>query len=111
MNIQRQKLFLLGVSWGSVLGLLVVRRRPDLFEKMLFRGMCTVSEKSERMSMEFVLKRIAEMKFSQENLSDVNALGNNYSYSYAHLPSILLLFLGYAESLSGVETRFLIFRI
>ena len=75
----RQKLFLLGGSWGSMLGLLVAKRRPELFEQLLFRGMCTSSEQSERIGMNFVLKRMAEMSFTQEAIAKVAALGNTSS--------------------------------
>lgn len=74
-NSNKRKLFLLGGSWGTMLGMMVIHRRPDLFQKALFRGMCTNSSYSEKSGMKFVLDRMTMFKVPPNVISKVSDLG------------------------------------
>ena len=65
-----------------MLGLLTVERRPDLFEKVLFRGMCTDCPESEKRSIEFVLERMRLFNCSESQRNRVSSLGTFQLYKH-----------------------------
>jgi pimeloyl-ACP methyl ester carboxylesterase len=72
-------LYLVGGSWGSMLALLSLKRRPDLFKKCILRGLVTDTAESERQGMKFLKQRMQRFHYSAEEVSDVQALGR-YPY-------------------------------
>jgi pimeloyl-ACP methyl ester carboxylesterase len=71
-------IYLIGGSWGSMLGLYVVNRRPDLFKKVLFRGQCSNGPVSERLGMEFIKKRLQIFQFSEDKINEIISRGCPY---------------------------------
>jgi pimeloyl-ACP methyl ester carboxylesterase len=51
-----EKLFLLGHSWGSVIGALAVQRRPELFHAYVGLGQVVNGRRNEELSYRFVLE-------------------------------------------------------
>lgn len=56
-HLGKQKMILVGYSWGSVLGLEVARRRPDLFHAFVGTGQVVDTARSESASYHGVLER------------------------------------------------------
>lgn len=71
-------MYLFGGSWGSMLGLFLLKARPDLFKRAIFRGVCTNSIMSEEIGMNFILSQMKKFKFSQFEISRVASLGPPY---------------------------------
>ncbi|MGA7157916.1 MAG: alpha/beta hydrolase [Acidobacteriaceae bacterium] len=61
----KQKIFLLGHSWGSVLGVELAQRHPEWFYAYLGVGQMVNMEKSERIGYEFALQQAREHNNSE----------------------------------------------
>lgn len=82
LSIAEYGLYLIGGSWGSMLAQLVVQKCPDLYKKVLLRGLVVNIAKSERIGMEFIKRRMEDfgpVYFSKKIMDDVQSLDPTYS--------------------------------
>jgi pimeloyl-ACP methyl ester carboxylesterase len=68
-----EKIFLLGHSWGSVLGVLTVQRHPELFHAYVGLGQMVNLDRNEEISYRFVVER-ARAEGNQEALDELEAI-------------------------------------
>ncbi len=61
-KFNRQKIFLLGHSWGTMLGSFTVNKYPDYYYAFISVGQVGDQEHSEKISYDFVLSRSRELK-------------------------------------------------
>ena len=61
-KFNRQKIFLLGHSWGTMLGSFTVNKYPDYYYAFISVGQVGNQEHSEKISYDFVLSRSRELK-------------------------------------------------
>jgi pimeloyl-ACP methyl ester carboxylesterase len=54
-HLHKDKVVLLGFSWGSLLGVHMARQRPDLFDAYVGTGQISNSPKSQRISYDYAL--------------------------------------------------------
>ena len=59
------RIFLLGHSWGSVLGLITAQRHPELLYAYIGMGQATNERRSEELGLEYVRQRARELKHEQ----------------------------------------------
>jgi pimeloyl-ACP methyl ester carboxylesterase len=71
------RIYLLGHSWGSILGVLTVKRHPDLFHAYVGLGQVVDLLRNEEVSLRFVLERALE-EGNEEALSELAALRPPY---------------------------------
>ena len=64
-HLKQDKLFLLGHSWGSVLGMYMVKRRPDWLHAYVGVGQVVNPMESERVTYERLLSHAREQKENQ----------------------------------------------
>lgn len=80
----RPRIYLIGHSWGSLLGILAVSRRPDLFEAYVGIGQVVDDAEARRLQLEFI-KREATARGDLEALEDIDAhpgLREKYLFQY-----------------------------
>ncbi len=56
-RLHQQKILLVGHSWGSVVGMLAVHKRPELFHAYIGIGQMSRMAESERLSWEWTMER------------------------------------------------------
>jgi len=61
-RFNRNKIFLIGHSWGTILGSFAVNKYPDLYYSYIGVGQVSRQEESEIISYNFVLSRARELK-------------------------------------------------
>jgi pimeloyl-ACP methyl ester carboxylesterase len=61
-KFRREKIFLLGHSWGTMLGAFTVKKFPDYYYSFISVGQVGDQERSEKISYDFVLSRAREQK-------------------------------------------------
>jgi len=76
------KIFLLGHSWGSVVGALAVERRPDLFHAYVGLGQVVNGRRNEELSYAFVLGE-ARRRGDAEALAELETIRPPYPTSEA----------------------------
>jgi pimeloyl-ACP methyl ester carboxylesterase len=59
-RFEEERIYLLGHSWGSVLGTLVARDRPELLHAYVGMGQVVSMRSNEQISYEFVMRRALE---------------------------------------------------
>jgi pimeloyl-ACP methyl ester carboxylesterase len=57
-RLHKNRVILLGHSWGTILGVSMVQRRPDLFYAYVGTGQVVDMEQNEKVSYEMVFKRV-----------------------------------------------------
>jgi len=71
------KIFLLGHSWGSVVGALAVQQRPDLFYAYVGLGQVVNGRRNEELSYRFVVEE-AERREDEEALAELGRIHPPY---------------------------------
>jgi pimeloyl-ACP methyl ester carboxylesterase len=59
-RFDQDKIYLLGHSWGTVLGTMTVRDHPELFHAYIGMGQVVNMVENERLSLDFVIKKALE---------------------------------------------------
>ena len=57
-RLKQQKIIVLGHSWGTVLGVLMVKQRPDLFSAYIGTGQVVAKEEKEEIIYDALLKKV-----------------------------------------------------
>jgi pimeloyl-ACP methyl ester carboxylesterase len=72
-RFRRQKIVLVGHSWGSAIGLLAVARRPDLFSAYVGIGQMSKMADGEEISYEWTLEQARKSadQFSMKKLAEI----------------------------------------
>ncbi|MGE0821229.1 MAG: alpha/beta fold hydrolase [Candidatus Binatia bacterium] len=73
-RFQTPKIYLVGHSWGSILGILTVARHPELFHAYVGIGQAVDLEKNEKISYQFALDAATKMD-NQKALQQLTAIG------------------------------------
>jgi pimeloyl-ACP methyl ester carboxylesterase len=73
----QNRIYLLGHSWGSILGVLTVKRHPELFHAYVGLGQVVDLLRNEEVSLRFVLERALE-EGNEEALSELAAIRPPY---------------------------------
>jgi pimeloyl-ACP methyl ester carboxylesterase len=73
-RLQKQKIMILGHSWGTLLGIEMIRRRPELFSAYIGTGQIVDMNRGEKAGLEEVIRR-ARAANRQEAVSELTALG------------------------------------
>jgi proline iminopeptidase len=71
----RRKLIVVGHSWGSVLGLMAVRRRPDLFSAFVSTGLIADFAAGQQVAYRFLLAE-AGRRGNTNALAELSSLGS-----------------------------------
>jgi len=61
-KFQKEKIYLMGHSWGSVLGTFIVQRHPDLFYAYIGVGQASDTIETEKIMYKFVLDKSQQLK-------------------------------------------------
>ncbi len=72
-RFDREKIFLLGHSWGSYLGIHAIRKRPEWFHAYIGVGQVVNMREGERISYEYTL-RMARERGNEEALEQLSSL-------------------------------------
>lgn len=72
-RFQKEKIYLVGHSWGSILGMLVVQRYPDLFYAYIGIGQVVNAIENEKISYQFVFDQAKKLgnKKAQKQLENI----------------------------------------
>jgi pimeloyl-ACP methyl ester carboxylesterase len=86
-RFHKEKIVLVGHSWGSVIGLLAVSRRPDLFSAYIGIGQMSRMAESESLSYEWTLQQARRAKdtSSLKKLAEIGPppyTGNNWQSKF-----------------------------
>jgi len=73
-RFRRQRIYLLGHSWGSEIGALAVARYPELFQAYIGVGQVVAKAEQEAISYRYVLDRASE-EHNEEALRELRRLG------------------------------------
>ncbi len=115
----KNKVYLVGHSWGSALGMLLVKQYPEHFHSYIGMGQSTNQKEGERISYEFVLeqakmrnntkaikqlerikhKEIWDLKYSQIQRSWLNRFGGWYHGAKSNWKVLKLLFSSHEYSI------------
>jgi len=85
-HLHKRKIVLLGHSWGTVLGVRMVKQRPDLFAAYVATGELVDKQLNERTSYDIVLG----MARAAHNAQAVKELGGIGPPPYKDLPTLLV---------------------
>jgi len=70
----KRQLIIVGQSWGSILGLMVVRRRPDLYSAFASTGLIANFAEGQHVAYRFLLAE-AERRGTRKALAELSAIG------------------------------------
>lgn len=73
-KLNKNKIYLVGHSWGAVLATLIVQRYPELFHAYVSIAPLVCTEENERLSYQFVLDRAINMK-NKKAIGELNEIG------------------------------------
>ena len=73
-RFDQEKVFVLGYSWGAVLGTLLAKRRPDLLHAYIGLGQSVPSKEGDDKSLDLLIE-LARDEGDQETLNTLVALG------------------------------------
>jgi pimeloyl-ACP methyl ester carboxylesterase len=74
-RFSRPKLIVVGHSWGSVLGLMAVQRRPDLFSAFVSTGLIANFAEGQQVAYRFLLAE-SRRRGNTKALTELNSLGS-----------------------------------
>lgn len=83
-RFKKDKIYIAGHSWGSLLGSLVVQQQPALFHAYIGLGQLTNLHDNERVSLEFV-RKAAERDNNDTAINELAALEPPYTKDLAQL--------------------------
>ena len=72
----KEKIYLVGHSWGSYLGMLLIRRHPEFFHAFISVGQVVDGERAGKIQMRFI-RETAERLENQEALEELNVRGRD----------------------------------
>ena len=78
-RFHQQKIYVLGESWGSILGIWLVQQHPELYHAVISTGQMVDAVGTDRLGYEFAI----ELRTEQGRLDDVEALRRNGPPPYA----------------------------
>ncbi|MBN1962508.1 MAG: alpha/beta hydrolase [Deltaproteobacteria bacterium] len=114
-RFHKNKIFLVGHSWGSILGIELVRRHPQLFHAYVGIGQEIYLPESERLSMEYV-RNMAQAANHQQALSELLAIGTYPNFTEGWMSNVFTQrrWLGYFGGVmygkEGMESLFFVER-
>jgi pimeloyl-ACP methyl ester carboxylesterase len=73
-RFQKEKIFILGHSWGSYLGMRTIHKYPELFQAYIGIGQVSDQRKSEELSYQFVLNKAKETS-NQKAIKELEEIG------------------------------------
>jgi pimeloyl-ACP methyl ester carboxylesterase len=73
-HLHKDKIILLGHSWGSILGIHMAKQRPDLFSAYVGTGQISNMPRSLRMSYDYLLEK-ARAANNNEAVKELEAIG------------------------------------
>ncbi len=73
-RFQKEKVYLVAHSWGTLIGMLAVERYPELFHAYVGTGQVANMPEGERLSYEFVLQK-ARKERNEKAISELEAIG------------------------------------
>ncbi|BCU81645.1 putative aminopeptidase YbaC [Polycladomyces abyssicola] len=86
-SLKKKKVYLVGHSWGTLLGMLAIQKRPDLFYAYYGVSQVVSYLESDRLSYKYLLKRAKETNHAKA-LKQLQAIGappwNNLRYDRVH---------------------------
>lgn len=77
-RFNQEKVYVLGESWGSILGIWLVQDYPDLFHAFISTGQMVNTTENDRLGYQFAIDRLAE----QGRMMDVGSLIKNGAPPY-----------------------------
>lgn len=83
-RFQKNKIYLLGHSWGTILGLLLIDRYPDLFYAYIGAGQVVYMLENEIISLKFV-RSVAEEKSNKKALKELQKIHPPYADNLKNL--------------------------
>ena len=72
-RFHQPKIYILGKSWGSILGIWLAQQHPELFHAVISTGQMVDAVETDRLGYEFAI----ELRTEQGRLDDVEALRRN----------------------------------
>ncbi len=85
----QDKVFLVGHSWGSLLGVLVAQKRPDLVRAYIGMGQFVDGDENEAISYDFV-KAEAERRRDKKAMRDLTRIGAPVKGHYKSLDDLMV---------------------
>lgn len=73
-RFKQEKIFLIGHSWGSVLGILSVRNHPELYKAYMGIGQVAYMQENERLSYEWTLEQ-AQKANDKQTVNKLTEIG------------------------------------
>ncbi len=73
-RFNKQKLYILGHSWGSIVSIYAVQRHPELFHAYYSVGQVVNIKESEKISYEYVVNKAKESK-NKKAIRELNEIG------------------------------------
>ena len=74
-KFDRSKIYLMGVSWGSYLGIEAIKRWPDFYKAFIGSGQVVYQNLGEQLSYDYVFCK-AKDEHNREAIDDLNKIGN-----------------------------------
>jgi len=84
----KEKLYIVGHSWGSALGVLLAQKRPERFVAYVGMGQLVDLEENERLAYQFVWDE-ATRRGDQKALRDLTRIGEPQNGSYGSLNNLI----------------------
>jgi pimeloyl-ACP methyl ester carboxylesterase len=74
----KRQLIIVGHSWGSILGLMAVHRRPDLYSAFVSTGLIANYSEGQQVAYRFLLEE-SKRRNAEKALADLSSLGPPYA--------------------------------
>ena len=72
-KFNQSKIFVLGQSWGTILGSLLVNKYPELYKAYIGTGQCSNQLESEKLSLKFIIEE-SKKSCNQEDIEKIKKL-------------------------------------
>jgi proline iminopeptidase len=86
----KEKIFILGHSWGSYLGMRTIQRYPELYKTYIGIGQVADQRKSEELSYQFVLSKAKETG-NKKAIKQLEEIGYPKDGMYANLDKAMMV--------------------